>query len=467
MPEKATAMTKAILDRFRARPRHPSQASATIPYVAGIGVSHRMPEALADDLAAAGIQRSSIVTEARIGIAGGYGISGRPWDAVVVDDELPVVVTEIKVNLGIGGNNLRNRLDDIVALATNIARTFDGPDRLPYRPCIAVVFVMEKSRDTVARRRPRPVDLSFPGLPPEEPTSYLDFVGHTLSGLLSGGVIDAACYLAADSSEMEVSEPFADLSFDNFAKRIVSYISRAAQTRSGSGLSAANLGRVLAHGNDVQEVVAGLTSTPEGLSAAEAAIIRERRRIISDLQDLALSPDANETKMHAAIGSRYWIFGGQYVGIADRRTFVPLDQYDIPLVCADGSLEIVELKGPEVTLVRKHRNHLIVSDDVHEAVSQCLNYLRHIDELGAALRTQYMNELQADFDFRRAKGTIVLGHPTRRLPDGVSREQVDQTIRSYNAHLSRLTVITYADLLESAERALRFESEESTRDGAS
>jgi len=32
------------------------------------------------------------------------------------------------------------------------------------------------------------------------------------------------------------------------------------------------------------------------------------------------------------------------------RTIAPLDQYDIPLICADGSLEIVELKGPGLGL---------------------------------------------------------------------------------------------------------------------
>jgi hypothetical protein len=51
----------------------------------------------------------------------------------------------------------------------------------------------------------------------------------------------------------------------------------------------------------------------------------------------------------------------------------------------------------------------------------------------------------------------VIGHQDRARPAGVTREQVDQTIRSYNAHLSRVQVLTYDDLLDSAERALTFE----------
>ncbi|RQX02982.1 hypothetical protein DLJ59_13510 [Micromonospora inaquosa] len=40
------------------------------------------------------------------------------------------------------------------------------------------------------------------------------------------------------------------------------------------------------------------------------------------------------------VGGRYWLFGGQYLGIA-RRTLVPLDQYDILIVAhVAGSLRI-------------------------------------------------------------------------------------------------------------------------------
>jgi len=102
-----------------------------------------------------------------------------------------------------------------------------------------------------------------------------------------------------------------------------------------------------------------------------------------------------------------------------------------------------------------------VANEVHEAVNQCLNYLRTLDELGAALRTHYRNESGIDFDLRRARGTVILGHPDRSSSVEATREQIDQTLRSYNAHLSRLRVLTYADLLESAERALQFAAEES------
>jgi hypothetical protein len=43
-----------------------------------------------------------------------------------------------------------------------------------------------------------------------------------------------------------------------------------------------------------------LTSTAQGLSAAEGAVVKERRRIVAELQQLALAPDA--TEMHRSIG---------------------------------------------------------------------------------------------------------------------------------------------------------------------
>ncbi|GAA1298189.1 Shedu anti-phage system protein SduA domain-containing protein [Pseudonocardia xinjiangensis] len=465
MPWEAQSIYDEILKYLELRERGNQEQTAEGAYITvGPGrLGARLSDALAADMAIAGIERYSILTEARIGLTGGYGLTSRPWDLVVINDDLPVVVVEIKVSLDSYLNSIRNRIDEIVALAASVARTFDGPDRAPYKPCTAVLFVMEESLATTRLRDTPPTRLSFPGDAQPGPSSYIDLVGATFSRMLADGLLDAVCYLTVDVKQAKISEPFSDQSFDAFASKMLTHIATAARGRASGAMSAASLGRVLSRGDDIKEVVSGLTSTPEGLSAAEAAVVRERRRVVADLQQLALDPDTNETKMHEAIGARYWIFGGQYTGIADRRTIVPLDQYDIPLICADGSLEIVELKGPEVKLTRKYRNHLIVANEVHAAVNQCLNYLRALDEMGAALRTQYRNELAADFDFRRAKGTVIIGHPGHTPSTEATREQIDQTVRSYNAHLSRLTVLTYADLLESAERALQFASEESSK----
>jgi hypothetical protein len=219
-----------------------------------------------------------------------------------------------------------------------------------------------------------------------------------------------------------------------------------------------SFGEILANLGNIDDVLTGLTSTPFGMQAAEMAVIRRRRAIVAQLRELALDTRSNETAMQNALEGHHWIFGGQYIGVAARRDLMNLQQHDIPLVSADRSLNIVELKGPEAPLVKRPRkNHLVTSTAIHDAVGQCMNYLRTFDELGAPLETLHRNDLGLSYDYRRARATVVIGHPER--DDSASREQIDQVIRTYNAHLSRIQVVTYADLLETAERALAFEEQ--------
>lgn len=217
------------------------------------------------------------------------------------------------------------------------------------------------------------------------------------------------------------------------------------------------VGALLARG-DARELVQALSRTAGGLAAAEVAVLTQRRQLVAGLRELAEDPDTTETDMQREMGDSYWLFGGRYVGVADRRNLVPLDQHDVPLVHADGTLHIVELKGPYIPrLVRRHRNHPIVGNDVHEAVSQVMNYLANVDETGLGLATMYRNNFGLDYDMHRVFATVVIGHPTH--VDGFDARQVEQTLRTYNSHLSRVEVITWAMLLDAAERALDFEQE--------
>jgi Domain of unknown function (DUF4263) len=219
---------------------------------------------------------------------------------------------------------------------------------------------------------------------------------------------------------------------------------------------------VLLKVNDLETIVAALVSSDKGQPAAEGVLIGRRRELVSRLRRMAENPATTETDLQRETGDAYWLFGGRYIGIADWRNIGPLDQHDIPLLCAGGTLHIVELKGSNISkLVRKHRNHWIVGGAVHEAVSQAMNYLRTLDENGSTLETTYRKEFGVDYDMRRAFATVVIGHPVHVV--GVDSRVIDQTLRSYNAHLSRVEVITYATLLDTAERALIFEDATRTK----
>lgn len=213
---------------------------------------------------------------------------------------------------------------------------------------------------------------------------------------------------------------------------------------------------------ELADLLRAVATTDIGRAAAADAVLAQRRDLVSRLQQLAATAGTTETDMQRLIGGAYWLFGGRYVGVAERRNLTPLDQHDIPLLGADGTLHIVELKGPDIgKLLRRHRNHWIVGNEVHEAVAQAMNYLRTLDELGAGLTTTHLNEFGKSYDMRRVFATVIIGHPEHVDPvDGFGipdAKVVDQTMRSYNAHLSRVEVVTYKSLLDAAARALDFE----------
>jgi hypothetical protein len=209
---------------------------------------------------------------------------------------------------------------------------------------------------------------------------------------------------------------------------------------------------------NVEHVVALLADSDVGMSAAQSVVLERRRELVAHLRRLVDNFASTETQVQKLIGNAYWIFGGRYVGVAERRTLAMLDQTDIPLLGSDGTLHIVELKGPSVDkLITRHRNHWIVGPAVHEATAQAMNYLRGLDEQGLALSKMYSNELGQTYDMSRVFATVVIGHSDHHRAAEATRDVVASTLRQYNAGLNRVEVITYDQLVESAERPLVFE----------
>jgi len=211
---------------------------------------------------------------------------------------------------------------------------------------------------------------------------------------------------------------------------------------------------------NVEQIVSLLADNDLGLSAAQSAVVRRRRELVAHLRQLVDNPASTETQIQNLIGNAYWIFGGRYVGVAERRSLTMLDQYDIPLLGSDGTLHIVELKGPSIEhLIAWHRNHWIAGPEVHRAASQAMSYLRSLDEDGLGLSKKFENELGQHYDMSRVFATVVIGHSDHHRPARAARDVVARTLRQYNAGLNRVEVITYDQLVESAERALAFEND--------
>jgi hypothetical protein len=405
---------------------------------------------VSEKLTEAGLHSSDLRLNEHLTLPGSYGINRR-WDLVVAPDGVPVAAIEIVIqDASSVSKNFGNRISDMLSRAADVDRQFEAHDLGAHRPSLGILYVQEQGDELTKPLRPT---AQAAGSTVQE--RYVNF----FDKLLADGKYDAICYMTVTPPPgSAIVEPRENMSFTRFIETISQRASTISSVNEDLDLSAEKFGKLLALRDDLGNVLSVLTSTPAGLSAAERAVVQRRRQTVQELIAMTVQPGTSEREIHAAISGNYWLFGGQYTGIA-KSDLMPLDRHDIPMVCADGSLEIVELKGPGAALVKRHRNHLIVSAQVHDAVSQCISYLRTIDETGATLQTVHRNEIGLDYDYRRARGVVVIGHPDHSRHEGISRESIDQAIRSYNAHLSRVKVITYADLLESAERALRFEAE--------
>jgi hypothetical protein len=215
----------------------------------------------------------------------------------------------------------------------------------------------------------------------------------------------------------------------------------------------------LTAGSDPGLIADALAASGAGVTGAELAIIHARRQLVADAAALALERDVTEPKLQRLIGDAWWLFGGRYVGVLQRRDIFNFEQHDIPLITGEGALHIVELKSPRVpSLIRQHRTHWIVGEAVHEAVMQATNYLRTADEQALAVQTNIREEFGIELSLRRPSATVVIGHRGHLDAGDMPEPQFDVALRTYNAMLSRVQVITYDQLFAAAEQALRFES---------
>jgi hypothetical protein len=191
--------------------------------------------------------------------------------------------------------------------------------------------------------------------------------------------------------------------------------------------------------------------------------LQRRRGQLAELKRIVEDSDSTERgHIHPQLKKMGWIFGGRYVGESRRKQLTTGDVLDVPLLRADGSLHVVELKGANIpTLVRRHRGPsdpqgigqagddrpLIVGNGVHEAVGQAMNYLCHLDEDRDHILAKFKIET------RRASAAVLIGHP-KFVQGRFTDEEIASTLRIYNSHLSRIEVIHYRDLIENAERDL-------------
>lgn len=197
------------------------------------------------------------------------------------------------------------------------------------------------------------------------------------------------------------------------------------------------------------EAIALLAADTEGQMMLRAAELQRRSVALADLRHVTEDPRATESELQRQLESQYWIFGGRFVGTTVKRRLVPGDEFDIPLLRGDGSLQIVELKramGMTGPLVKRHRGAWVPTAGVHDAVGQAVNYLVGLDEN----RQSIHDEL--GIEARRASAIVLIGHPA--LQPEVPEQELNEALRIFNTHVNRVEVLTYKELIDNAERSL-------------
>jgi hypothetical protein len=225
----------------------------------------------------------------------------------------------------------------------------------------------------------------------------------------------------------------------------LSAVIRKVQTGEADAGQLAQLAEAVAKAPHAAEILAAHGAGQVLLDGIQAA---KQRDVITALSEVVRDPAAKENDFQRILEESWWMFGGRFVDKAKRRLLAVMTQLDVPLIRADGALHVVELKRACIRdLIVPYRKFFVVGPEVNKAVGQTLNYLRELDEERNSIKQKL------GIECRRAFATVVIGHP-EHVGDPEIREHVPETLRTYNAHLSRVEVITYADLIQGAEKAL-------------
>ena len=197
------------------------------------------------------------------------------------------------------------------------------------------------------------------------------------------------------------------------------------------------------------ELAAVLADEDRAEMLLRAAQLKRHAASIGELSRIAEDPNASEFDLHRLLKQNVWIFGGRYVGAAAERRLTAGSELDIPLIRGDGALHVVELKRSMRVraLVKRYRNAWVPTAEVHDAVGQAINYLVSLDEDRYFIRENF------GIETRRASALVLIGHPN--LHPEIPEEEINDALRTLNAHTSRVEVLTYKDLIDSAGRALK------------
>lgn len=177
---------------------------------------------------------------------------------------------------------------------------------------------------------------------------------------------------------------------------------------------------------------------------ATASRLIEYSKALDELRELVSDPKTGENDFQKHLEVNPWMFGSEYSELLPRRTWTRDDQLDYMLrKTVDDYLEIVEIKTAfEDALFLKDSSHdsYYPSSKLSPVIGQVTRYIEEVERnRDSILATDSVDTL-------KIRARVIVGR------DGSKEHQ--SALRNFNAHLHRIEIITYDQLIKIAERVL-------------
>lgn len=177
---------------------------------------------------------------------------------------------------------------------------------------------------------------------------------------------------------------------------------------------------------------------------AAASRFVEYRAAFRELVELVQESSTLESAFQRHLATHPWMFGSEYSELLPRRTWTRDDNLDYMLRrTVDGYLEIIEIKTAFL-------DPLFVHDRSHDAYHQSAKLssvvgqvIRYVEEVE---RNRDSIKATDDEDPLKIRARVIVGR------DGDTRHQA--ALRSLNAHLHGIEIITFDQLVRIAKRVL-------------
>jgi len=186
-------------------------------------------------------------------------------------------------------------------------------------------------------------------------------------------------------------------------------------------------------------------SKPETLShIAAASRMIEYSKSVNVLKTLIENPSSKESDFQTHLNNNAWMFGSEYSELLSRRTWTRDDSLDYMLrKTVDDYLEIVEIKTA-------FNDALFLHDSSHDSYYPSAKLSKVIGQV-----TRYIEEVERNRDCIMVKdGTDTLKIRARVIVGRDGNQRHQEALRNFNAHLNRIEIITYDQLVKIAERVL-------------